>query len=167
MTAGGDANTKTTVAAEHLRAVTERVFGARGVSAADVGFVTDVLVEANLRGHDSHGVVRVPKWVIGLESGAINARCAPRVIRETTNAVLVDDDRGLGPVVAKVATALVAEKARGAGIAMVSDPRAWKFAPDAPGGVSCAGPDCRQGVGAAESRVFLGLGAASSRSIAS
>ena len=128
MTAGGDGQTKTTVAAEHLRAVTERVFGARGVSAADARFVTDVLVEANLRGHDSHGVVRVPKWVIGLESGAINARCAPRVIRETANAALVDGDRGLGPVVAKVATALVAEKARGAGIAMVSVRRASHIA---------------------------------------
>ncbi len=101
MTASGDGQTKTTVAAEHLRAVTERVLGARGVSAADARSVTDVLVEANLRGHDSHGVVRVPKWVIGLESGAINARCAPRVIRETANATVVDGDRGLGPVVAK------------------------------------------------------------------
>jgi hypothetical protein len=48
----------------------------------------------------------------------------------------------------------------------VSLPGAWKFAPDAPGGVSCAEPESRLGAGAAESRVFLGLGAASSRSIA-
>jgi L-2-hydroxycarboxylate dehydrogenase (NAD+) len=124
MTTGGAAQTGTTIAPEHLRSLTERIFRVHGVNKPDAEFVTNVLLEANLRGHDSHGVVRVLKWVIGLKSGAINARCKPQVIRETSGTGLVDGDRGLGPVVAKVANELVAKKAREVGIGMISVRRA-------------------------------------------
>ena len=121
-------NKNISVTAERLRTVTEWIFQANGVKESDARFVTNVLVEANLRGHDSHGVVRVPKWVIGLKFGAINPSCNPHVIHETLGAALVDGDRGLGPVVARVACKLVAKKAREAGIGMVSVRRASHIA---------------------------------------
>ncbi len=69
--------------AEQLRELCRDILGARGVKEDDASLVGDVLIEANLSGHDSHGVVRIPQWVKGLEAGAINARCAPKVIRDT------------------------------------------------------------------------------------
>ncbi len=54
--------------AEYLRGLSRAIFRAQGVSERDAAIVTDVLVEANLRGHDSHGVVRIPGWVEGLEA---------------------------------------------------------------------------------------------------
>ena len=110
--------------AEHLYKLVRKIFRRRGVSSTDTTAVTNVLVEANLRGHDSHGVVRIPQWVKGLEAGAINARCDPKVIRETPATALIDGDLGLGPVVAMVALECAAGKAREAGIGMVSVRRA-------------------------------------------
>ena len=97
--------------AEYPRGLSRAVFRAQGVSERDAGIVTDVLVEANLRGHDCHGVVRIPGWVEGLEAGAINAHSAPRLLRETAGSALMDGDRGLGPVVAACACACAAGKA--------------------------------------------------------
>ena len=124
MTAHSFTNALATVSNERLRALTEKIFQALGVRKTDAQFVTDVLVEANLRGHDSHGVVRVLKWAGGLKAGAINSRCQPHVVRETLGTALLDGDRGLGPVVAKVANDLTAKKAQEIGIGMVSVRRA-------------------------------------------
>ena len=65
--------------AEQLRKLCRDILGAQGVNADDASIVGDVLVEANLRGHDSHGVVRIPQWVKGLEAGAIRdlLACVP------------------------------------------------------------------------------------------
>ncbi len=115
---------QTLIVEQRLRDLTERIFRAQGVKDSDARFVTDVLVEANLRGHDSHGVIRVLKWVTGLQSGAINARCSPQHVQETAGACLVDGDCGLGPVVAKIANDIAAQKAREQGVGMVSVRRA-------------------------------------------
>ena len=110
--------------AEQLRKLCRDILGAQGVNGDDASIVGDVLIEADLCGHDSHGVVRIPQWVKGLKAGAINARCAPKVMRETPATALIDGDRGLGPVVAMAALECAAGKAREAGIGMVSVRRA-------------------------------------------
>ncbi len=89
--------------AEQLRKLCRDILGARRVKADDASLVGDVLVEANLCGHDSHGVVRVPQWVKGLDAGAINAGCAPKVMlpgepedacrkRRLAEGIAIDDD---------------------------------------------------------------------------
>jgi L-2-hydroxycarboxylate dehydrogenase (NAD+) len=108
------------VSADALRELTEKVFRKRGVPASDAATVADVLIEANLRGHDSHGVIRVPKWVVGLDCGALKTECKPIVIRERGGTAMMFGDRGLGPVVAKQATKLVLSKAKSYGIGLVS-----------------------------------------------
>lgn len=109
-----------TVSADELRALAEAVFEARGVPAGDAALVADILIEANLRGHDSHGVIRIPKWALGLDSGALNAECAPVVIREKGATAMILGDRGLGPVVARQATDIVLQNAKEYGIGLVS-----------------------------------------------
>ena len=62
--------------ADALRRFCESVFIALGMSATDAQIQSDVLVWANLRGVDSHGVLRVPRYVEWLQRGAMNPRPA-------------------------------------------------------------------------------------------
>tara|TARA_Y100001960_G_scaffold327064_1_gene412620 strand:- start:610 stop:1650 length:1041 start_codon:yes stop_codon:yes gene_type:complete len=110
----------TILTADELRDLASRVFLSRGVPKDDVAIVSDILIEANLRGHDSHGVIRIPKWVVGLDSGALKPVCIPEVINDQGATAMIHGDHGLGPVVAKQATSTVLDKAREFGIGLVS-----------------------------------------------
>ena len=61
----------------------------------------DVLVTADLRGVDSHGVARLNGYVRLWDTGRINARPNIKVVHETPSTALVDGDKGLGLVVEK------------------------------------------------------------------
>lgn len=110
----------TTLQADELRALAEQVFRSRGVPEGDAATVADILIEANLRGHDSHGVIRIPKWVVGLDSRTIKPECLPQIILDKGGTAMIHGDQGLGPVVARQATSLVLSKAKEFGIGLVS-----------------------------------------------
>jgi uncharacterized oxidoreductase len=76
-------------------------------------------VRANLRGHDSHGVIRVPQYAGSIRKGDTNPRPAMQVLHETPTTAIVDGDLGLGQVVARRATEVALEKARRQGLAAV------------------------------------------------
>lgn len=99
----------------------QAIFVSKGVSKQDARLVSDLLVEANLRGHDSHGVIRTPKWITGLKTGAISPIAKVKIIKETPASVLLDGGRALGPVVGHKASDIVIQKAKsiGIGIAVV------------------------------------------------
>jgi L-2-hydroxycarboxylate dehydrogenase (NAD+) len=118
----------TTVSPDELTSIVARIFEGFGTSESEADLVSKTLVEANLCGHPSHGVIRVLKWAEGLKTGAINPRPAPRIVKQSEGSALVDGDCGLGPVVADMAVNLVAGKARNCGIAMVSIFRASHIA---------------------------------------
>lgn len=103
-----------------LKKIATSIFERHGVNREDSDIVSEVLVEANLRGHDSHGVVRIPKWIEGINAGAINQHCEPVLVTNFAAVGLLDGDRGLGPVVAKRAIMLAMEKARTYGLGAVS-----------------------------------------------
>jgi LDH2 family malate/lactate/ureidoglycolate dehydrogenase len=63
-----------TVDAPRLERLTQDIFVARGVPSEDAAFIAAMLVRANLRGHDSHGVIRVPQYVANLKAGTLNPR---------------------------------------------------------------------------------------------
>lgn len=100
------------VSEQHLRAFTNQVFKAIGCSDADAALATDVLVTADLRGIDSHGVARLSGYVRLWENGRLNAAPKPRVVHETPSTATVDGDGGLGLVVAPYAMDVAIEKAR-------------------------------------------------------
>ena len=108
------------VSSDDLRALAETIFKKRGVPKKDAVLVADILIEANLRGHDSHGVIRIPNWVKGLDCGALKSVCQPLVVRDKGATALINGDSGLGPVVAKKATGLVLQKAKNFGVGLVS-----------------------------------------------
>jgi len=119
-----DSSMDVLVRREELLDLAKKIFMSKGVPEKDANMVSDALVEANLRGHDSHGVIRIPKWMAGLEAGAINPLCKVKTIRETAAGAILDGDRGLGPVVGVTASHIAVFKAKEAGICAVSVKRA-------------------------------------------
>jgi uncharacterized oxidoreductase len=108
-----------TFAADQLEAIATRIFAALGVPGGDAAWVARLLVRANLRGHDSHGVIRVPQYVGSIRKGETNPRPAMRVLDETPTTAIVDGDLGLGQVVARRAAEVALDKASRQGLAAV------------------------------------------------
>ena len=104
------------VQAQPLTDFTQAVFEAVGMVAGDAADVAELLVWANLRGVDSHGVLRIPWYVELAEARLMNPRPDVRVTRETVAVCQWDADRSLGPPVTKMAMRAVTEKARAVGI---------------------------------------------------
>jgi ureidoglycolate dehydrogenase (NAD+) len=90
-----------------------------GVPSRDARIVADSLVDANLRGVDSHGVMRLPKYISGLRNGSINPH--PKIkIRRSARAVLqVEGDNGLGAVIASRAMEHLIKACKSVGVAVV------------------------------------------------
>jgi LDH2 family malate/lactate/ureidoglycolate dehydrogenase len=85
---------------EMLRDFTRRAFTKAGVPDEDAEVVTDNLIEANLRGVDTHGITRLLLiYVKRLRAGIVNARPDIRIVSESPAAITVDGDNGLGAVV--------------------------------------------------------------------
>lgn len=93
----------------------------------DAREVGDCLVMADLRGVDSHGVIRLPVYGKRIRKGAVNARAAPRVVRTHAAAALMDGDNGLGAIVGARAMEKAIELAATAGIGFVGVRRTNHF----------------------------------------
>lgn len=99
-----------------LREFTATVFNRAGVPQDGADIEAEVLVWANLRGVDSHGVLRIPWYLENLDTGIMNPTPDIQVRNETPATILVDGDRALGPVVTVMAMRRVIEKAKDVGI---------------------------------------------------
>jgi LDH2 family malate/lactate/ureidoglycolate dehydrogenase len=105
---------------ERLREFCARTFLHFGVPDADAATAAEILVTADLRGIDSHGVARLHTYFDMLELGRINPRCQPRIVRETQSTAVVDGDNGLGLVVGPWSNRLAMDKAEAVGSGWVS-----------------------------------------------
>ncbi len=110
-----------TVRPEALLDFCVRVFAKMGVSAENARITADVLVQANLRGIDSHGVARLARYVNGLRDGVMLAQPDEKVVVETPTTVTLDAGAGLGQPVSHRAMKLAIAKAKenGCGFATV------------------------------------------------
>ena len=86
----------------------------------DVVRFVDGLVEADLRGLASHGMVRVPPYVRALAAGVVNPRPRVEASREFGATALVDGDNGHGVVIGQIATDWAVELAREHGVGVVA-----------------------------------------------
>ena len=102
------------VAPGHLADFVTRTFVRLGAPVQDAERVAGLMVEADLLGHDRHGVFRPRPYANRLPDGGCNATARPRVLRETVATALIKGDNGLGDLA--MARDLVTDKARGAGI---------------------------------------------------
>ncbi len=104
---------------ESLRAWGGGVLTALGVPGDDAALVADSLVQADLWGHSSHGLLRLPWYAARLRSGAMRAVSEPAVLTDTGPLVLLDGRDGIGQVLTDRARALATERARQHGVGVV------------------------------------------------
>jgi uncharacterized oxidoreductase len=109
-----------TIDARTLEETARSIFTARGVPPADALMIAAMLVRANLRGHDSHGVIRIPQYCDALRDGTMNPTPDVRVVLDTPTIAVVDGDRGFGQVVAQRGVEIAIEKARAQGLSAVA-----------------------------------------------
>jgi LDH2 family malate/lactate/ureidoglycolate dehydrogenase len=105
---------------EQLRDFTRKVFLAMNCSPHDAALATDVLIRADLRGIDSHGIARLIGYVRLWELGRINSNPDIKVVHETPSTAVVDGDSGLGLVVAPWAMKIAMKKAQEVGTGWVA-----------------------------------------------
>jgi ureidoglycolate dehydrogenase (NAD+) len=85
-----------TFAPDVLRDYTRRLLAAGGFRPEDARKAADLLVWANLRGVDSHGVLRIPRYVEMVTRGMINPAARPRIVSEHGAVALIDADLAPG-----------------------------------------------------------------------
>ncbi|MCF3933438.1 Ldh family oxidoreductase [Acuticoccus sp. M5D2P5] len=96
------------------------LYRAAGVPEADARLAATSLVEADLRGVYSHGVVRLPIYIERLTKNAMNPVAAPKVQRKTRTTAVLDGDNGIGHVVGVRAMELALEMSGGEECAFVA-----------------------------------------------
>jgi len=87
-----------TFSAPILTTFAQSLFEAAGVPVADAGIVARSLVDANLCGHDSHGIMRVPQYIDFLRKGTYKPGVALTTMNETPAVLAADANWGLGQV---------------------------------------------------------------------
>lgn len=112
-----DSNVVPKVSAAVLTDWMSRLFQAAGVDRAESDLVAESLVGSNLRGHDSHGVMRVPQYIERLQAGDYRAGVDLKVERETKATLATDGLWGFGQVQARRLLDLTMTKARAVGLA--------------------------------------------------
>jgi len=103
-----------------LKKYVASVFTAIGCSEQDAALASDVLVSADARGIDSHGVARLAGYVRLFDNGRLNTKPQVKVLHETPSTATLDGDRGLGLIVAPRAMEIACEKAALAGTGWVA-----------------------------------------------
>ncbi len=105
---------------EQLQRFTFAVFQKMGCSATDAQLATNVLLSADLRGIDSHGLARLSGYVRLWEAKRIHATPSIKITYETPSTAVVDGDSGLGLVIAPQAMDIAIAKAKQVGTGWVS-----------------------------------------------
>lgn len=101
-----------TIHHQPLRDFGYALFEAAGVPADQARVATDHLVESNLMGHDSHGVLHMVGYIRGLQSGAIQPVGNQKIIRETPVSAVIDANRSFGIVLTYEAMRMAVERAK-------------------------------------------------------
>jgi LDH2 family malate/lactate/ureidoglycolate dehydrogenase len=104
---------------QELRKFCENICLKVGLSQKDAFIFVDSLLFANLRGIDSHGIMRFPPYVKRLVDGGAKINPQIKKIKEESSMILLDGDSGMGQIVSMYATKLAIDKAEKTGISVV------------------------------------------------
>jgi LDH2 family malate/lactate/ureidoglycolate dehydrogenase len=110
----------TLVPGDTIRDQIGSVFGAWGMSAAHATTAADMMVEADLRGVDSHGVSMLPTYDSDFRSGRLNVKPSFRTVRDAPAMALIDADASLGHPVSVYGMNMAVDKCLATGVAIVS-----------------------------------------------
>lgn len=105
------------VSAARLREVGEALLIGAGVPKDEAAVVMRHCVDANLAGHDSHGIIQIPSYIDRIKAGQIVPGAQWEIVRESATTTVVDGHWGLGYVVNERAMKLTIEKARTSNVA--------------------------------------------------
>src|ERR1700724_4513869 len=101
-----------------LLALANKIVAAGGSSTTEASIVADHLVEANLRGHDSHGVGMLVAYVRDFEAGTLKVNQKPEIVSDTGTISVWDAHAGYGQTIARQAVEWAIEAARKHGVAV-------------------------------------------------
>jgi uncharacterized oxidoreductase len=107
------------IAHHDLTRFSQAILQSLGASLEEAALVAELLVDANLTGHDSHGVAQLPAYVDAYHEGLIVPGAPCTRVRETPTTALLDGHWGFGQRLAREAMAVAIEKARQAGLSAV------------------------------------------------
>ena len=107
------------VTPKQLDTLLKQIFVAAGTPEDIAHCVSAVLVDSNLKGVDSHGAIRVTKYVNEIFSGWIKPTARPEIIKETPSTAIVKGNVGFGIYTLNYAMNLAIQKAKGNQIAAV------------------------------------------------
>jgi hydroxycarboxylate dehydrogenase B len=110
--------------ADDLRQFVTSILLAAGAPDEHAAIVAHSVVDSNLAGHDSHGVVRIPHLVKDALSGKLKPASSPRVTQDAPSTATIDGGSTFGHVGCRFATEIAIRKARAASIAAVALTRA-------------------------------------------
>jgi LDH2 family malate/lactate/ureidoglycolate dehydrogenase len=104
---------------EALHDTATRIFRAAGAAPEPTAVLVDHLIDANLAGHDSHGVQVIPWYVSDVRAGRLQPNARPEILRQTPVSALVDGRFTFGQVSTRFGTEVAIRKARESGVAVV------------------------------------------------
>jgi uncharacterized oxidoreductase len=105
---------------DRLKALGTKIFAAAGCNDAEARRVAHYLVEANLVGHDSHGVIRILTYVDFIRSGRVIPNQTIEVLQENEVLAVVDGRFGLGQTIGEQAMQLGIDKSAKHGVAVIA-----------------------------------------------
>ena len=109
-----------TIQEQDLKPIIASILEAAGAPPDYAEIVSTHLVNANLAGHDSHGVIRTPYYVKSIDSGKLDPKSVPAIVEETASIAQIDGKNTFGQVTAKFGTELAIKKAREQGVTLVT-----------------------------------------------
>lgn len=106
--------------AQYLQKISRDLFAATGSPDDIAATVSEILVNANLAGHDSHGVQFVPMYLDRIEDGGIDNKAYPEIVRESANTMHVDGKNGFGHTMSRQAMEWAIERAKKSAVCCVT-----------------------------------------------
>jgi len=108
------------IAAETLQTFIADIFDKAGCARDEAERIAFHLIGANLTGHDSHGVIRTPRYVQWLQEGKVLAGQSLTVVTESATHAVVDGNHGFGQTIGPLAVDLGIAKAKAAGMSIIA-----------------------------------------------
>ena len=103
-----------------LKAYVANIFSASGSLQDEADQIADHLVEANLLGHDSHGIIRVIHYLDWLDKGYIKFNKTAEIIKDTNSVLVIDGGHGYGQTIAKQAMNLAIDRMKSQSVLIVA-----------------------------------------------
>lgn len=105
---------------DRLKAFAGAILAASGSNARETQIVSDHLVQANLKGHDSHGVGMIPLYIDDRQAGLLKTNGKLSIVSDNGPMIVADGDQASGQVMAHDATELGIARAKRDGLALVA-----------------------------------------------